>query len=85
MRPLPALTSASAKAHTMYALGAAIMYTSTPALAQTQDRPLGRHAAPTLSKVAFLDSLVEDVGAIAGPVMQWSADRRNTALRSMHT
>jgi nitronate monooxygenase len=26
--------------------------------------------------VAFLDSLVEDVGAIAGPVMQWSADRR---------
>ena len=26
--------------------------------------------------VAFLDSLVEDVAAIAGPVMQWSADRR---------
>ena len=27
--------------------------------------------------VAFLDSLVEDVAAIAGPVMQWSADRRH--------
>jgi nitronate monooxygenase len=26
--------------------------------------------------VAFLDSLVEDVAAIAGPVIQWSADRR---------
>ena len=26
--------------------------------------------------VAFLDFLVEDVAAIAGPVMQWSADRR---------
>jgi len=26
--------------------------------------------------VAFLDSLVEEVAAIAGPVMQWSADRR---------
>jgi nitronate monooxygenase len=26
--------------------------------------------------VAFLDSLVEDVAAIAGPVMQWSADHR---------
>jgi nitronate monooxygenase len=26
--------------------------------------------------VAFLDSLVEDVAAIAGPVMQWSAERR---------
>jgi NAD(P)H-dependent flavin oxidoreductase YrpB (nitropropane dioxygenase family) len=25
---------------------------------------------------AFLDSLVEEVAAIAGPVMQWSADRR---------
>jgi nitronate monooxygenase len=35
--------------------------------------------------VAFLDSLVEDVAAIAGPVMQWSADRRNTTLRCMHT
>jgi nitronate monooxygenase len=26
--------------------------------------------------VAFLDSLVEDVATLAGPVMQWSADRR---------
>jgi nitronate monooxygenase len=26
--------------------------------------------------VAFLDSLVEDVAAIAGPVLQWSGDRR---------
>jgi nitronate monooxygenase len=26
--------------------------------------------------VAFLDSLVEDVAAIVGPVQQWSADRR---------
>jgi nitronate monooxygenase len=26
--------------------------------------------------VAFLDSLVEDIATLAGPVMQWSADRR---------
>jgi nitronate monooxygenase len=31
--------------------------------------------------VAFLDSLVEDVAAIAGPVMQWSADRRQKHSR----
>jgi len=35
--------------------------------------------------VAFLDSLVEEVAAIAGPVMQWSADRRRMSPRSMHT
>ena len=38
--------------------------------------------------VAFLDSLVEDVAAIAGPVMQWSADRHQkdrACLRCMHT
>jgi nitronate monooxygenase len=35
--------------------------------------------------VALLDSLVEDIAAIAGPVMQWSAGRRNPTVRSMHT
>ena len=35
--------------------------------------------------VAFLDSLVENVAAIAGPVMQWSANRRTTTPRSRHT
>lgn len=35
--------------------------------------------------VAFLDCLVEEVAAIAGPVMQWAAERRNTTLRSTHT
>jgi nitronate monooxygenase len=36
--------------------------------------------------VAFLDWLVEDVAAIAGPVMQWSADRRqkDPSLPEMH-
>ncbi len=34
--------------------------------------------------VAFLDSLVKDVAAIAGPVMQWSA-RTSHHLRCMHT
>jgi nitronate monooxygenase len=34
--------------------------------------------------VAFLDSLVEDVAAIAGPVMQWSADRRPKDSKLAH-
>jgi nitronate monooxygenase len=42
--------------------------------------PLWAGQSASLSRatdvVAFLDSLVEDVAAIAGPVMQWSADRR---------
>jgi NAD(P)-dependent dehydrogenase (short-subunit alcohol dehydrogenase family) len=32
------------------------MYTSTPALAHTQDMPLGRHAVPTLSKERPMDT-----------------------------
>ena len=35
--------------------------------------------------VAFLGCLIEEVADIAGPVMQWSAGRRNTTVRSMHT
>jgi nitronate monooxygenase len=51
--------------------------------------PLWAGQSATLSTstdaVAFLNSLVEDVAAIAGPVMQWSSDRRNATVRCMHT
>ena len=54
--------------------------TSAEAAGRADLLPLWAGQSASLSTgtdvVAFLDSLVEDVAAIAGPVMQWSADRR---------